>query len=320
MLQKIKELELLIGNTPVKKLKHSGIDLFAKLEYSNFSGSIKDRAALFIIHQAVLNEEVNENTTIIESSSGNFAIALASICCELGLKFIAVIDPNINTMNRQLLEMLTPHVIMVQNTDVTGGYLLTRIEKVKELCAETENSYWPNQYDNKNNPIAYEYGLAQEIHQSFEKLDYIFVAVSSTGTLMGLAKELKRKNEYIKVIAVDIEGSVIFNQAPKKRYISGIGASKVPTHLDPVYIDDVIIVSHEQIVQGCRDLLKKQLVFAGASSGAVYFAACKYAEMHHLQGKTGLIICPDRGYTYLDSIYCNEWSSRFKTVPEKLIH
>lgn len=320
MLEKLEKLSGLIGNTRTKEIDFNDAQLFVKLEYLNNSGSIKDRAAFHIMKEAILSGKVNEQTTVIESSSGNFAIALATICRAIDIPFIPVVDPNINEMNLELIKMLTDHQEMVTEIDETGGYLLTRIQRVEELCQLYENSFWPNQYTNPENPKAYELTLCPEIINEFEDLDYIFIAVSSGGTLMGLSNGLKNHYKNLKIIAVDIEGSVIFQDTPKKRYVSGLGASKIPEILDKEKVDDVIIVTHKEIIEGALELLKKDLIFGGASSGAAYFAAKKYITENKILNKKGLIICPDRGFSYQSTVFNSKWAKRFETSEKPLVN
>lgn len=312
MLEKIDRLKHLIGNTQTKQINFLQSELHVKLEYLNNSGSIKDRAAFHIIREAIMSGKVTQDTTVIESSSGNFAIALATICRTIGVKFIPVVDPNINQMNLDLIKMLTDEHVMVSEMDETGGYLLTRIQRVKDLCIEIENSFWPDQYENPENPRAYEKGLCPEIIEQFPQLDYLFVSVSSGGTIMGLSNGLKRHYPSIKVIAVDIEGSVVFQPIPKKRFVSGLGASKTPKIVDKSKIDDIVIVTHGEIIQGSNEQLRMDLIFGGASSGAAYFAAKKYMTKKGITNKIGLIICPDRGYTYQNTIFNPTWSKKFE--------
>jgi cysteine synthase A len=146
---------------------------------------------------------------------------------------------------------------------------------------------------------------------AFNRLDYIFIAVSSSGAITGISNSVKAKSPRTKIIGIDVEGSVIFNQPPRKRFISGIGASQVPPIMKDALIDDVIIVAQTDIVQGCHELLNEQVIFAGASSGAVYFAAKQYLEKERESTKkTALLIFPDKGYSYLDTIYDKEWAGQ----------
>jgi N-(2-amino-2-carboxyethyl)-L-glutamate synthase len=308
MLKQLRQLSRFIGNTPLIKLDNEDADLFAKLEYNNFSGSSKDRAAYSIIYHGIEDGKINQDTTIIASSSGNLAIAAASICKMLKLKFIPVIDPNINEDYETLLNLLSYKVVKVTERDKTGGYLLTRIDTVNEMCASIENSFCADQYGDPNNFKGY-YGLGNEIVQSFERLDYIFIAVSSSGAITGISKSLKEKMPNVKVVAVDVEGSVIFGTAPAKRYISGIGASQVPPIMENAIIDDVVFVSQVDIVKGSIALLQEQVIFAGASSGAVYHGAKKYlANLVSAEKPVALMIFPDKGFAYLDTIYNKEWA------------
>ena len=316
MLEKLDQLRLLIGNTPLMKLRFAKADLYAKLEYNNFSGSIKDRAAFNVMWDAVLRQDVTATTTVIESSSGNFAVALASICQVLGLKFIAVVDPNINSTNYKLLNMLAHRVVMVKTVDKNGGHLLPRIETVKTLCAEIPDSYWTNQYGNASNYEAYYKTLGTEICNHFDRLDYLFVAVSSGGGITGTSRRLKEKFPGIKIVAVDVEGSVIFGAPPQRRYISGIGSSIVPDILREAMIDEVIHVPQCDIVTGAHQLLAEQSLFCGASSGAVYAAAKSYFNRRDVPPHTNaLLICADKGTSYMDTIFNRAWVSTLWPAP-----
>ncbi|MCW3467117.1 pyridoxal-phosphate dependent enzyme [Chitinophaga nivalis] len=307
MLEELSKLSAFIGNTPLIRLNNEKNNLFAKLEYNNFSGSSKDRAAYSIIYHGIKSGAINEQTTIIASSSGNFAIAAASICRRLNIKFIPVIDPNINHSYELLLNMLAYKVVKVTERDYTGGYLLTRIDTVNSLHASTENSFIADQYADPNNFKGY-YNLSKEVLQVFDRLDYIFIAVSSSGAITGISKSIKQERPDVKIVGVDVEGSVIFNQPPMKRFISGIGASKVPPIIEHAIIDDVVIVSQADIIKGSFELLHDQAIFAGASSGAVYLAAKNYSFPDELEGNANsLLIFPDKGHTYLDTIYNKEW-------------
>jgi N-(2-amino-2-carboxyethyl)-L-glutamate synthase len=312
MLAKLEQLSKFIGNTPLKDLEFEGADMFAKLEYNNFSGSSKDRAAYSIIYHGIKSGKITQDTTVIASSSGNLAIAVASICRMLKIKFIPVIDPNINNDYEVLLNLLSYKVVKVTERDNTGGYLLTRIDTVNEMCLAIKNSFCADQYGDPNNYKGY-YGLGNEILTSFDKLDYVFIAVSSSGAITGISKSIKEKRPDIKVIGVDVEGSVIFGQKPQKRYISGIGASQVPPIMKHATIDDVVFVSQVDVVNGCIQLLNEQVIFAGASSGAVYFAAKQYLqEKTSISRPVALLILPDKGSAYLDTIYNNEWAQKLQ--------
>lgn len=316
MLKQLDKLSQYIGNTPLIELKNQDANLYAKLEYNNFSGSSKDRAGFSIIYNGIKEGRINDETTIIASSSGNLAIAVASICKMLGLRFIPVIDPNINKAYESLLNLMSYKVVKVTERDHTGGYLLTRIDRVNKMHAALANSFVADQYGDPNNYKGY-YGLGAEITSAFDSLDYIFVAVSSSGAITGISNSVKAQRPNVKIVGVDVQGSMIFDQTPKKRHISGIGASQVPPIIANALIDDVVIVSQPDILQGCLSLLDEQVIFAGASSGAVYFAAKNYVKQNHPDDKpTALLIFPDKGFTYLDTIYDKEWGQKLLELEE----
>lgn len=308
LLEKLNELNSLIGNTPLLRLNfNNDISLYGKLEYYNYMGSIKDRPAFYILKKAIEEGVINKKTMIIESTSGNFGLALAGICKKLNLQFIPVIDPNITIEKEKILRLLCPNVIKVTEKDETGGYLLTRIKTVKEYVSKISNSYNPNQYENKNNYLCYYNTLGEELCNSFDHLDYAFISVSSGGTITGLSLRLKEKFRNIKIMAVDIEGSLIFHKKPKVRKISGLGASFRTPILDNAMIDDVIILSQSEIVIGCNKLLSEHSIFAGGSSGAAYLGAIKtFEKTPNLKGNA-VFICPDKGNAYTDNIYDNDW-------------
>lgn len=303
LIEKISKLEKFVGNTPTYRLEYDNANLFAKLEYNSFMGSIKDRPAVFAFKKAIEAGEINQNTTIIESSSGNFASGLAGVCKCLGLKFIAVVDPFITKDKEKSLTFLAHQIIKVRDKDKTGGYLLSRIKKVKEILNSIENSYNINQYENPNNYLTYYNTMAEEICKTFERLDYIFVAVSTGGTVTGLSLKLKEVFPEIKIVAVDIEGSLAICGTPKERSISGMGSSRKSEFIPKAKIDIEMILCQKDIENGCIELFEEQMIFAGGSSGSVYAAAKKVLKDNNDPDTNALIICPDRGHAYIESIY-----------------
>lgn len=315
LLGELNSVQPMIGNTALVKLKVKYCRLYAKLEYGNFSGSVKDRAAHYILSQAITSRKVNRDTVVVESSSGNFAIALASLCRLIGLKFTAVIDENINSQYEKILGLISYDIVKVKELDETGGYLLNRIKTVKEICARTSNSFWPNQYNNADNYLAYYNSLGIEFNQSFADLNYVFVGVSSGGTITGISRRVKEKFPDAIIVAVDIEGSVIFDQKPMRRFISGIGASMVPAFITNAFIDRVVIVSHKEAIAGCHELLMNHQIFSGASTGAVYAAIARFCKENEVRSTdTIAFICADKGYAYMDTVYKAGW------LQDKLTH
>ncbi|MGB8194270.1 MAG: pyridoxal-phosphate dependent enzyme [Chitinophagaceae bacterium] len=311
LLKEITQLNSLACNSPLHKLQLPYGNLYAKLEYTNFMGSIKDRPAFYILTNAIKDNLIDEDSVVVESTSGNFGIALAGICRKLRIKFIPVIDPNITTEKENLLQFLSYDVIKVKEKDATGGYLLTRIDTVQQFLRENPGSYNPNQYTNEDNYLSYYHTLGKELCDSFSRLDYAFMAVSSGGTITGTALRLKEKFPDVKIIAVDVKGSLIFDNKPQERRISGLGASMRSPILDLAPIDDVMILSQMEIVRGCNNLLNEHGIFAGGSGGAAYYAAASYLKKLNKSNVNAMFICPDKGLAYLDNIYNKEWVNTY---------
>ncbi|MFJ7185383.1 2,3-diaminopropionate biosynthesis protein SbnA [Lysinibacillus xylanilyticus] len=317
MLNKLKELELYIGNTPVVKLQNEEINLFAKLEYYNLMNNIKARTAYSILKGAILRGEINENSTLIESSSGNLAISLAIMCKKINIKFIPVIDPNINKSYENILNAISYKVVKVNERDESGGFLNTRLNKVQELCSEISHSYWTNQYGNRDNFLAHYQGTGEELNEHFDDIDYAFIGVGTGGTISGVSQKLKEKFPNVKIIAVDSIGSLIFSDIPKKRYLPGIGSSIKPVSLNQKYIDEVVLISETNAIEGCHELFNTHAIFAGASSGSVFYALREYFKDKDLLKKPNVVfICPDNGMSYTDTVYNLEWVKWFKDINE----
>ncbi|SKA44793.1 cysteine synthase A [Chitinophaga eiseniae] len=301
-------LENLIGNSPLYKCTGPGA-VYAKLEYHNLMGSIKDRPALYILKNAIARGLVGPESTVIESTSGNFGIALAGICNRLGLKFIPVVDPNITEEKAAVLRMLSWKVVKVEERDETGGFLLNRIREVQRLVKTVPGAFNPNQYENDDNYLCYYHTLGREINNNFGRLDHVFVSVSSGGTITGLSMRLKEKFPRLKIIAVDVEGSLIFSDKPAVRRLSGLGSSMRTAMIDKALIDEAMVLSQWDIVQGCHSLLKEQNILGGASAGAVFRAMQLFNEKYHINngGNINLLIIPDNGSAYMNSIYNETW-------------
>ena len=305
-----------VGNTPMIEITDrelKDIRLFGKLEYYNPTGSVKDRAANYIIKKLFNNKEIDNNTTIVESSSGNFGVSLSAYCKKYNLKFICVVDPHINPVNEMLIKSFGAEIIKVTECDNSGGYLLSRIKKVNELVEKTKNIYWINQYENPYNAEAYYMSLGNEICNEVENIDYIFIGVSSGGTITGVSNKVKERYPHAKVIAVDIIGSVIFGYPSGKRYIPGIGSSMVPGILDHAKIDDVVMIDELATIANCNELLNKYFLFLGGSSGSVFAAVKQYFKDKHFNKKQNVIVIfADKGYGYHETIYNNNWQVNFK--------
>lgn len=304
-----------LRETPVVRLEHPAADLYVKLEYCNVAGSLKDRPAYMILRSAIERRQIERHTVIVESSSGNFALALAVFCKMLRLRFIPVIDPNVLPPVEATLRALCERVVKVTEPDETGGFLQTRIATVKQLCASLSSAYWPNQYGNPDGMRAHYELTGQEICDALPRLDHIFIGVSSGGTISGVSQRVKERNLGTKVIAVDAEGSVIFGGKPKRRRIPGLGASIVPPLLRQASIDDIVTVCEVETVAACHELLYAHQLFLGGSSGSCYAAVQKYFTGTPTRARPKvLFLAADRGTAYSSTVYSNEWSGGLSQV------
>jgi cysteine synthase A len=300
-----------VGQTPLVSLRRlfpqPDVDIIAKLEFLNPGGSVKDRPARYIVEQGLQDGTIHEKTHLIESSSGNFGIALAMVARAYELQFTCVVDPKISSTNLRVLQLLGSNIEMVHEPDEQGGYLKSRIRRVKELLQITSQSMWLNQYANQLNWKAHYYNTGNEILANLDgSLDCLILSVSTTGTILGVSRCLRERFPHLRVIAVDAVGSVIFGAPSGPRKIPGIGASRVPELLNSAEIDEVIHVDDRGSVQGCRDLVASEGIFAGGSSGSVIAAIRKLLPSLPSSYRI-LTLFPDRGERYLDLVYDDDW-------------
>ena len=313
LVARLRRLRKTLRPTPHVPLAVKSMNLFAKLEFVNPVGSIKDRSAYWILRRAAERGEICDQTTVIESSSGNFATALATFTRLVGLRFIPVIDPNISSAYESFLRRICSNVVKVEERDDTGGFLKTRLEMVKQLCATMPDAYWTNQYGNLDAAEAHYTLTAPEICADFDSLDYVFIGVGTAGTIAGLSRRLTERYPRIHVIAVDSEGSVIFGSAPRKRHIPGVGSSIVPPLLSGARIDDVVLIPERETAEACQELLTTHGLFVGGSSGTAFAAVKRYApKMTGVRRPTALFLCPDRGMPYLDTVFDSVWATRLE--------
>jgi N-(2-amino-2-carboxyethyl)-L-glutamate synthase len=300
-----------IGNTPLVQLKRviADIDfrLYAKLECLNPGGSMKDRPALGILRHALESGVLKPDAVVIESSSGNMGIGLAQACLYFGLKFICVVDPKTTQQNIRLMKAYGAEVDLVKDPDpATGEYLQARLNRVQDLLGSNKSGFWPNQYANLHNSYAH-HGTMHEIVKALNgKVDYLFCATSTCGTLRGCAEYIREQNLNTKLYAVDAVGSVIFGCKKANRMIPGHGATIRPALYQDGLAYDVIHVNDIDCVQGCRRLAKREAVLVGGSSGAV-LTAVERIKKRILPGANCVMIFADRGDRYLDTIYSDEW-------------
>lgn len=285
----------------IYKYQGFGFDVFISLEGLSPSRSIKLKTALNIVNQLEVEhgKEVLKKKSIIESSSGNLAIALAQICKERGYPLTIVVDPLVSESVLKYLELYRVNVVKVTQKDKNQGYLLSRIDKVKELTA-TGNYIWTNQYENPANVEAHYKFTAPALYKSMPNPDFLFLGAGTCGTLTGVARYFKENSPNTKIIAVDVDGSVIFKKEPKARLIPGMGAGKVPENLDLQYIDETVWISEEKTIQMVTKLLNDTGLLFGGSTGTIMAAIEDYFAESGVKPKQVLTISPDFGDKYID--------------------
>lgn len=324
LLDRITRLRAGLTETPLLSLVDDRLDLVAKLEFCNPTGSAKDRSAVWILEQAIRRGDITPDTTVVESSSGNFAIAVASFCRTLGIQFVPVIDPNTNRSTEDYLRALCARVEKVTQRDGTGGYLGTRLARVRALLAELDHAYWPNQYANTDAMDAHYRFTGGELCRRLSRLDYLFVGVGTAGTLAGLSRRVRESFPRATVVAVDSAGSAIFGQPPARRRIPGIGSSIVPPLCAHALVDDVVIVPESRTVAACHELFARHGLFAGGSTGTVYAAIQTYFTDRPVAApRSGrpvvAFLAADRGQAYADTIYHPAWAREVTGTPGAFI-
>jgi cysteine synthase A len=305
----------LIGQTPLCELRRlfagAPYRVFGKMEWMNPGGSSKDRSALGMLQGAIARGDVQANSTVIESSSGNLAIALAQLCAYLDLRFICVVDPRTTPQHIAIIRAYGGEVEVVRERDPdTGEYLPVRIARVQALLRTIPGAYWTNQYANPDNARIHQETTAAEIitQLAAQQLtpDYLFVGVSSCGTLRGVRDYINATSAATQLIAVDAAGSVLFGGGAATRRFPGLGAAVEPGLYAAGLADHVVKVSDAECVAGCRALVRREAVLAGASSGGVLAAVSKFAPRLRPDAVC-VVILPDRGERYLDTVYSDTW-------------
>ena len=303
-----------VGSTPMVRLHRcfpeTRAEVIAKLEMLNPGGSMKDRPARFIVEQGLRDGTLRRGMRLVESTSGNLGVALAMVASLHDLSFTAVVDPKTSPANLRLLKLYGADVEMVTEPDEAGGYLHTRVRRARELVDSMPDAVQVNQYANELNWRSYHETAGQEILDAVDgPIDYLVAAVSTTGSIQGVARRLRRAHPALKVVAVDAVGSVIFGAPPSPRHLPGFGASRVPEILAPEEIDDVLHVGDAESVAGCRRLLETEKIFAGGSSGAVVAGIEHLVSRLHQPARI-VTMLPDRGERYLDLVYNDDWVAK----------
>ncbi|HYU31238.1 MAG TPA: 2,3-diaminopropionate biosynthesis protein SbnA [Thermoanaerobaculia bacterium] len=301
-----------IGRTPLIRLRRflptARFELFAKLEALNPGGSIKDRPALAILEDALDSGAIGPQTLVIESSSGNMGIGLAQACRYHGLRFLCVVDPKTERANLRILRAYGAEIELVEEPDpVSGEFLPARLDRVRQLIARNPNAFWPDQYANLKNPGSHYETTMREVATALGgRVDFLFVATSTCGTVRGCAEYLRDHGLSTRVVAVDAVGSLIFSDVRAKRLVPGLGAGLRPPLCDISLIDECVHVTDLDCVVGCRRLVAREAILAGGSSGGVLSAVEKLKDRIP-EGAVCVAILPDRGERYLETVFSDEW-------------
>ena len=299
----------LIGNTPLLELSNyeKAHDLKAtvlvKLEYFNPAGSVKDRIAKAMLDDAEAKGELKPGAVIIEPTSGNTGIGLASVAASRGYKVILTMPETMSVERRNLMKAYGAELVLTDGAKGMKG----AIARAAELAEEISNSFIPSQFTNPANPAVHEATTGPEIWEATEgKVDILVAGVGTGGTVSGTGAYLKKQNPEVKVVAVEPAGSPVLSEGhPGAHKIQGIGAGFVPDTLNTDIYDEVITIADEEAFEAGRELAAKDGLLVGISSGAAVAAATKLAQRPENAGKVIVAILPDTGERYLSTAMFN---------------
>ena len=293
----------LIGHTPLLELTHIeeglGAKILAKLEYFNPAGSVKDRVAKAMLDDAEQSGKLKAGSVIIEPTSGNTGIGLASVAAARGYRIIIVMPETMSVERRQIMKAYGAELVLTEGAKGMKG----AIEKADELAKEIPNSFIPGQFVNPANPAAHKATTGPEIWEDTDgKVDIFVAGVGTGGTVTGVGEYLKSKNPNVKVVAVEPASSPVLSKGTAGAHkIQGIGAGFVPETLNTKIYDEVIAVENEAAFEAGREIGKTEGVLVGISSGAALWAAKELAKRPENKGKTIVALLPDTGDRYLST-------------------
>lgn len=301
----VKSFADLIGNTPLMELCNLknelelSANIFAKLEFLNPAGSIKDRAALYMINDAEEKGLLSAGGTVIEATSGNTGIGLAAVCTARGYDAVIVMPDTMSVERIKIMESFGAKVVLTDGKYGMSG----AIKKAEEIKEQTENSIIAGQFYNPSNPKAHFETTGPEIFSALDgKIDALVCGVGTGGTITGIGRYLKSKNPDIKVIAVEPKSSPVLSEGVSGSHkIQGIGANFVPENLDTDIYDKIITVADDDAFEYARLVCKRESLSVGISAGAALCAAVSLAKESDMQGKNIVVVFPDTASRYLST-------------------
>jgi cysteine synthase A len=309
-----------IGNTPLVKLNQMNTtanEVLLKLEFFNPLGSVKDRIGKNMIEAAEVAGKLKKGMKVIEPTSGNTGIALAFVCAAKGYELTLVMPETMSQERRTLLLLLGAKLVLTPGANGMKG----AIGKTLELISKTENTFYPSQFLNENNPAIHRTTTALEIWNDTDgKVDIVISGVGTGGTITGVGEVLKQKNPNVKMIAVEpVESPVLSGGKPGPHKIQGIGAGFIPGVLNTKIIDEVIQVSSDEALKTAKEIIKKEGVPVGISSGAAVFAALKVANRPENKNKKIVVIIPSYTERYLSTLLAEDERKTAAALPVETV-
>jgi cysteine synthase A len=298
-----RNIEDIIGHTPLLEMGHLSntgkATVYAKAEFMNPGGSVKDRIALNMINKALEREDITRGATLIEATSGNTGIGLAMICASKGLDIILTMPESMSLERRKLLEHLGAKIVLTP----AGGGMSASIQEANRLASEIPNSFLVRQFDNPDNPQTHYHTTAEEIlEDAGQNIDIFIAGVGTGGTITGVGTRLKEINPNIQIIAVEPDSSAVLNgQDASSHGIQGIGAGFVPDVLDTNILDTILKITDEDAVAYAKNAARQAGLLVGISSGANLAAAHQLSRQTENAGKIIVTILPDTAERYLST-------------------
>lgn len=292
----------LIGRTPlvkINKINSGKAEIYAKLEYFNPSGSVKDRAAYYMLKCAIDEGKVNKDTLIVEPTSGNTGIGLAMCCVQAGMKIILTMPESMSEERKKILKGFGAKLVLTPAKDGMQG----AVDKALELINENKNSFMPSQFTNQNNAKAHYLTTAEEIWNDTEgNVDAFVAGIGSGGTITGTSKKLKEYNPNIYSVGVEPKESPLLTEGKTGIHgIQGIGANFIPKVLNTDFVDEIMDIPTEEAIKTAKECGHKEGILCGISAGAALYAAIELSKRADFAGKKIVVLLPDFGERYLST-------------------